>query len=215
MKKLLLTLMIGSLAYAQPLKITKSETFEIESTPNLLSSQFTLSQQSNTHQKIEANFAKNNQMIRSTDICKGGSFQINPRYRWDKSEKIFLGYEGYITYKCEFEDIQKYHALTSGIILDGQKISLGKIEWIIDDETKTTLQKKLQSKALKFSISYAAFLSKELQKTCTAIRIDFEKDREYQPMPVARTMALEAKEIAPIKEEKSLFQTAIYEFECN
>jgi hypothetical protein len=212
MKKLLVLLFLSLSVLAQEIVVKKSQIFTAKDDPYLLSSRFTLSQISNSMSEIEANFAKNSKKISSFSICKGGSYHINPRYKWDKSEKVFLGYEGQISYECVFDDMKKYTKIIDSIAQKDQKLSLGGIYWILSDKQKEQMELKLELESLNFSKEYSAFLSINLKKECKLSKIELSSSNNSHES-YARLRA-SSEIVSPIKESKYMSKTSSYEFVC-
>ena len=172
--------------------------------------------------KIQKIFQKAIEGSSSEEICTNGSYRISPRYIYDDGKRVFLGYQGDITFKCEFEDskkldnvINKLDRLT--VEKDKVKLIINPISWIADNKTIKQVNKELELEALNYATSYKKFLSDVYKTACNIKEISLNSaSTPVYPMPMYSMMKeSKSQTTQPIKSNQTLKSSASYKFECS
>ncbi|MDA7817889.1 SIMPL domain-containing protein [Sulfurimonas sp.] len=154
-------------------------------------------------------------------ICTNGSYRISPRYVYNKQVRTFVGYQGNITFTCEFEDSEKLDNVISHLnSLNNKqeilKLTINPILWIVQEEVVKEKNKVLELQALNFSKDYRKFLSDEYESTCKIQEVVLNpQNRPIHPMPRHALMSeSKSRTTKPINTNHTLKFSAFYKFEC-
>ncbi|MEA2099752.1 MAG: SIMPL domain-containing protein [Campylobacterota bacterium] len=106
MKKIFLILVI-SFSLSSAFEVHKNNQFTQEVEPTKMSTSIIASMEDESKLTIQKVFTKAIESSKSENICTNGSYRISPQYRYDKQTRVFAGYRGSITFRCEFKDSKK------------------------------------------------------------------------------------------------------------
>lgn len=218
-KTLFLIPLIFSLTSA--FEVHKSNEFTKEVEPTKMSTSIMATIDDSVKLNIQRVFNKAIEGSKSEEICTNGSYRISPRYVYNKQKRSFVGYQGNISFKCEFEDSKRLDKVISKLDkisnkIDKLKLTINPISWIVDKKIMKQTSKELELEALHYAKSYKEFLSKEYETECKIKEVSLNSGNS-PVYPVARhSMMSEMKSqtTEPIKSNHIIRYGASYKFEC-
>lgn len=173
--------------------------------------------------KIDEIFSQIISVAKSSGICTGGSYAIEPRDFYSDNGERIIYQDLRASLDCEFaaERSSEYFDLTTKIyeILEKDKIismSVAPLNSKISDAQTKTTKNELQSIILKDAKDYAQASSRDLGKTCKIVSIVFYDEflNASENSNAILTGAKSDKSI-PIVKEDNLSVSANFTFECN
>ncbi len=198
--------------FSGTIEINKNKEFEVSIKPDMYKSTFSLNIRDNEQSNIEDKFAEAIDIVSKNEICKGGKYNIYPHHKKDQ-------YNGYINFKCQFEDKTIYEELLSKIKnIDNIKLSQGQIDQINAKDQIELTNEKLEAKALVFPSTYEKFLEDNmLGFKCKTKRISFGGSNHMEPMPMYMESARVAntKVTLPVQNNVTYKKRVAYTFLCS
>lgn len=205
-------------------EINKSKTFTRELEPIKMSSSIFARIESSDKTEIQKVFQESIEGVKLGEICKNGAYRISPIYRHNKHNKrTFLGYQGNITFKCEFYDVDKFDTVISTLdeISDEKDkllLTINPISWVVEKKIIQNSNKELELESLHYASSYKKFLSGVYKTACKIkkISLDSLSSPDY-PRPMNGVMMRESRSqtTQPIKSNYTLKYRSSYKFECD
>lgn len=172
--------------------------------------------------EIQMAFKDAIQVSKSEKICTNGSYRISPRYTYNKQKRSFAGYQGDITFKCEFKDAKKLDSVISGLDKisskkDKFKLTVNPINWELEKQNILHVKKELELEALLFANRYREFLNDIYKTTCKVKDVFLNPtSRDIIPSPKFALMReSQSQTTAPIMSQHTIKYSASYSFECN
>lgn len=219
MKKVItLSLITLNILFANEFSVEKSKEFSIEATPTIMETTFSISKHFMSYNSIQKTFNEIVEDIKKEQICKGGQYSISPHYNWDKNKRVFDGYDGRVSFKCQFKASDEFNKILKNIDNKAIEFSLSPIQWKIEDKEQTILERSVEKQALHYVKDEAKFLSHELNASCKITNISFNKSNQFNPQPMAyaeqNLMMSKSITTSPIKENLKITQKVAYKFSC-
>ncbi|HFU75706.1 MAG TPA: hypothetical protein ENK66_05600, partial [Arcobacter sp.] len=126
--KILITLALF-LNFLFSLEITKNVTLNETMQSEFYKIYINLTQDAKSKNDIEINFEKAIEYAKDSEVCKGGKYNIYPRYSYHNGKRKFLGYNGSLAFNCTFKDEKIIEEFLSDIEkIDDLKISQGQMQ---------------------------------------------------------------------------------------
>lgn len=197
------------------IEISKIKDFEIDIKSTQQTTNFSLKAKSSKSKDIESKFEKVIGIVKNSDICVGGKYNIYPNYNYVENRKIINGYNSNIHFKCEFDDIKYYEKLLSEVKHFNLPLSQGKINYKSSLEVKEKGDAKLELKAYTYAKNYTKYLNKQF-KNCNIKNIDFTNKISNSPIPYRSLSSTSNSTIvtAPIGDKLKLKISVNYVFIC-
>lgn len=215
-KILLIPTMIASLGVIslEAVEITKNKSFTLQTQKKNFSTRFSIQAKKNNAEKIETLFKKVIDTTSQANICTGGQYTINPNYKYSNNERKKDGYKGYISFECNFFEIENYEALLDSLKnIDTLDLSQNQINLIMKDRTK-----ELELLSFIYATEYIKDLSKNFTN-CSVHTIDFATEQPYSQKPYAlRTVQMHQRKTtvtAPIEKDLEQSLEVYYKFVCD
>jgi predicted secreted protein len=178
-----------------------------------------LTQDAKSKNDIEINFEKAIEYAKDSEVCKGGKYNIHPRYSYNNGKRKFLGYNGSLAFNCTFKDekiIEEF--LTDIEKIDELKISQGQMQPTLSEEQKILLDERLEKQVYTYAKEYVSFLDDQLDVHCKVSKIEFQSYNNVSPvMRMEADMAYSAKSVNITKPIDSTGNKSIrikYTFSC-
>ncbi len=220
MKKIIFLAAI-SVSLLNAFEIHKSNEFTKEVEPTKMSMSILASIDDKSQSKIQSVFKRAILGSQSEKICTNGSYRISPRYTYKQQKRTFIGYQGSITFTCEFTDSTKLDRVISKLDSINQekdklKLTLNPIKWIVDRNTVKQTNKILELEALNYAKTYNEYLTEVYETTCSIKEVSLNApSRPNRIVPVyAMARDMKSETTKPIKSNHTLKYSASYKFEC-
>lgn len=176
MSKLIFTIFFISLSYLNAITITKSKDFTIEYKPELKKTSFEVNIKHTNQNIIEKKIKSISANVKSSGICTGGQYTINPSYIWKDNQKIDDGYFSRIIYDCEFVNKKVYESLLDEVkAVTGIKLVQQKIYFVQTEKEKEKQTQELEKLAFEFAKSYIKNLNSSFN-SCEIESIDLHNN---------------------------------------
>ncbi len=165
--------------------VTTSETVSQKLTPNILEGTFTFYEESKEvttiKEHLNALVSQVKKFDTNNEICRGGGYQIVPRYYYKDQKQTLVGYKGAFALECDFKSVDDYNTLVSQIEkvkASGVVMTQGMPLWKVSSESSKEAYIALRVSLLKLAQKQAKLFSKELNLKC-----DFS-DISENPQPM-------------------------------
>lgn len=221
MKNILILLSLA-FSLSNAFEIHKNSEFIKEVEPTKMSTSIIATVEDPNKLKIQRIFQKAIERSESEEICTNGSYRISPRYKYNNRKRIFLGYRGDITFKCDFKDSKKLDNVINKldkitVEKDKLKLIMNPISWIVEKNKIKQVNKELELEALNYAKSYKNFLSSVYEVSCKIKEVSLNSlSRFPYPVPLNSMMRKSKSQTTqPIKSNHTLRYSASYKFECN
>ncbi|AJC87127.1 SIMPL domain-containing protein [Campylobacter insulaenigrae] len=166
---------------------------------------------------IAKTFKELSTRIAKENLCKGGSYTLEPSYSYNQGHKTLNGHNFYSNFSCAFtkeknkdfdnliKDINNISAKNSLIVF-----STKALQAMIDEEILEENKEKLYDLALKKAYEKNEYYSKNLNKICSIKSIDFDTN----PSKLMRAnMVYDSVALPIVKNEKQKLLAKVI-FEC-
>ncbi len=177
--------------------VTLNESVSTEVQPDQMRTEIAFEERSKNDQAIRHHF---NTLVKTVKRynqpegmeCRGGSYQIAPQYSWSDNRQQFIGYQGSVSFTCEFENVDRFNALSSELDTTAKafaemKRRQGTLNWIVSDTLSITTREALERKLIQRLERKGEHLSDAMGKSCTLKTIDFQTSN--RPVPIRQMMA--------------------------
>lgn len=220
MKNILLILIV-SVSFLNAFEVHKNKEFSKEIEPTKMSTTIVANMIDKDKLSIQRAFKKAINISNKAEICVNGSYGISPEYSYKNQEKTFIGYNGNISFKCEFQNTKKFDAIISKLDRivrkkDKLKLTINPIQWIIGKQTIEKTNQELELEALNFANSYKKFLANVYTQKCNIKEVSLNQmaypiyqRTNYKGMAKSSSVTTQ-----PIKSNQNLKYSASYKFEC-
>ncbi|MDX1296499.1 MAG: SIMPL domain-containing protein [Sulfurimonadaceae bacterium] len=194
MKSVSLILLLSNLAYGVT-TVTLNESVSTEVQPDRMQTEISFEERSKNDQAIRHHF---NTLVKTVKRynqegleCRGGSYRITPQYSWSNNRQKFMGYQGRLSFTCEFDAIGQFNALSSELdttakAFDNVKRRQGTLNWIVSDALSVKTHELLERRLIHRLQRKGEHLSDAMGKTCELESIDFHTPG--RPVPVREMM---------------------------
>ena len=222
-----LVLLSSSLLYGIT-TVTLNESVSTEVKPDRMRTDISFEERSKNDQAIRHHF---NTLVKTVKRynkegleCRGGSYRISPQYSWSNNRQKFMGYQGNVSFTCEFEDVGRFNALSSELDLTAKafenvKRRQGTLNWIVSDALSIKMREALELRLIRRLERKGEHLSDAMRKSCALKSIDFRTANRPVPLPgvMAEGMAKAASVPIeqPIQSDETLTVGAKASYECN
>lgn len=97
--------------------VTLNESVSAEVQPDRMQTNLSFEERSKNDQAIRHHF---NTLVKTVKRynkkegleCRGGSYRISPQYSWSNNRQKFIGYQGSVSFACEFDNVEAFNALS-------------------------------------------------------------------------------------------------------
>lgn len=124
--------------------------------------------------ELEEAFNKASLVLKQSDKCSGGSYDLRPNFSYDKGEKTQKGWSFEASFTCKFKDEKSFDNILSkldsntSLVYSNTKIGKG-----FDEEAKNKANTDLKASIIKRALDIAKAHSKVLAKTCFLSELAF------------------------------------------
>ena len=224
MKRLMLfTAALAVTAYARTgitLNVSASQTVEPDTMRASLQYEMTEEREAPVAQAFNALVKSVKAQNRTEGLeCRGGSYRISPRYTWEKGVQHFTGYQGSVSFDCEFLEVGAFNRLleaTEQAVRPWPKAKRhqGAVHWAVSETRSEELTRELETRVIRHAMAKAATLSEATGLECGVANIVFGNVPAV-PVPMLRAAAAEASAVpveVPIQgeSERSIDVTVTY-----
>ena len=117
--------------------------------------------------------------------CRGGGYQISPRYTYKNQKQEFAGYAGTMGLSCEFQAIEQYNALNAAItpsLTPQMRIRLSPLQWQVSRAKEQKVSEGLRTALMRKISQSAAKLSEDTQMVCEPATVRIGQVPSVMPM---------------------------------
>lgn len=149
-----------------------------------------------------------------------GNYSLLPKYNYENSKQIFVGYAGTLSYEVqskEYEEINEFVSSLNQIRknMDTSQVTLStsNVQWIVSDKL---LQKNIDSMRIE-TIDWIEGYLKTLNDACEVKKISINKNNGYRSPRYSKNMMMETSSslhVVPSKTNQSIELNANYILEC-
>lgn len=168
---------------------------------------------------IDVAFQKVSEKFEQSELCKGGSYTLEPSYSYKDGAKTFIGQRLSADFSCTFkkEEFEKYATM----IKEADSISNNLGYFTLITPSVNTILSKEQAQKVRGELEEALFVkikesesnfSQHLGKTCKSMRLSFNEDQllySHDSMALASNLSAE-----PIKSTQQKQLGAQVSFIC-
>jgi uncharacterized protein YggE len=227
-KKLLLIAMFAIPSFLFSYEIAFNKNFSKKLKGDVITTSVNINIEDKKEKVINRKIEKFNRFFKQEKSLtkKGGSFSLNPRYKYYNNKQVFLKYVGSLRYSLESKNAQDLNSFVQKLIdykeaLDDEniKLSISSISWQVSKKQQEFIMDKLKLSSIKWAESYAKKLSRELNQDCEIKNININT-RFTNPIPMHRKMAMSVSSleksaaVSPLNTNKELNLSANYKMEC-
>lgn len=183
MKMLIATLFLAPVFLCAETTITLSESVSTEVQPDRMHTNLSFEERSKNDQAIRHHF---NTVVKAVKRynkqdgleCRGGSYRISPQYSWKDNRQQFIGYQGNLSFSCEFDDVDTFNALSKELdttvkAFDEVKRRQGTLNWIVSDRLSVETRGMLERMLIRRLERKGAHLSDAMGRECSLKTINF------------------------------------------
>lgn len=206
MKKIILVLSLIPLFVSAQMTITTNEHVSEALTPDVLRAQIGFEEQHKSadviKEHLNAIVASVKQFDPKGEFCQGGGYYLAPRYSYKDQKQIFSGYDGTLSFGCDFKSIEHYNALLEAIHkikASSVLINQSALTWAVSPKVQKSARLAMRASLLRMANEQALFFSKEMKMRCEISAVAFEGS---EPPPVMMKSML-SRANAPLKEEST------------
>lgn len=221
MKNIFLILIV-TFNLSNAFEVHKSKEFYKEIEPTKMGTSIVLNMIDKDKLIIQKAFKEAIDISNKAQICTNGSYRISPKYRYKDQDRVFVGYQGNLTFKCEFQDTIVFDKINSKldeitIKKDALKLTINPIQWVIHKKVIEQTNEELELQALHFAKSYTKFLASVYAQQCKIKEVSLNQitrpiyqRSNYKSMAESASITTE-----PIKSNQTIKYSASYKFECD
>lgn len=222
MKKWMALLLLPLLADAQ-MKITANERVSAMLKPDVLRGSVSFEEQGKTHNTIKENLnaivAEMKRIDPAGKQCRGGGYQLSPRYSYQDQKQEFIGYSGTLAFECAFASIEDYNAMSRAIErVMGANVrkNQGRLSWGVSEERERETQNRLRVEILRTAEAQSRVFSKETGMRCAVASVNFGVASPMVPMMVKGVAMMESLPTeSPIQSDTETSLEAIVDYGCS
>lgn len=151
--------------------------------------------------------------------CRGGGYNLSPRYSYKDQKQEFIGYSGNLYFGCDFTSIDQYNAMSASI----EKVTASAVhknqsalEWSVSDKNMRESQNALRADMLEKTSEQAMVLSKATKMMCEVATVNFGgSSSAVRPMMVKSMVMVDSVATqSPIQSEEESVLEATVEYRC-
>lgn len=220
MKNIILVLIV-TFSFLNAFEVNKSKEFSKEIEPTKMSTTIVANMIAKDKLKIQRAFKKAINISDKAKICTNGSYRISPEYSYKNQDRVFIGYQGNIRFKCEFQDTKRFDTIISKLDRitrekDKLKLTINPIQWIIAKKVIEKTNQELELQALYFAKSYKKFLANVYTQKCKIKEVSLNQMTHptYQRSNYNSMAKVSSVTTKPIKSNQIIKYSASYKFEC-
>ena len=212
--------LVLSMSFMFGMEITKTVTLEESMVSDYYKIHIGVSKEAKKKGDIEISFEKAIDYAKDAKVCKGGRYNIYPKYKYTNNKRVFNGYRGNISFNCTFKDEQIIEEfLTDLNKINDIRVSQGQISPTLSDKQIEQLEQKLEKKVYVYANEYNDFLSDVTDNKCKTSKIEFLSYNNVMPMArmasVDMVMSAKSENITkPIDNQGNKSVRIKYTFSC-
>jgi len=153
------------------------------------------------------------------EYCRGGGYNLSPRYSYKDQKQEFVGYSGTLYFTCELASIDQYDEVSAAI----DKVSApsvrknqGALTWGVSDALEREMQNRLRLEMLRKAAVQAASFSKETKMVCEVAAINFGGTPHFVPrMEKGIAMMASVPTESPIQSDEESVLEASVDYNCS
>jgi hypothetical protein len=222
MQKYFMALILPVLASAQ-MAITAVERVSTNLKPDVLRGSLNFEEQNKNLNTIKEHLntivAEVKRLDPKGEICRGGGYNLSPRYSYKDQKQEFIGYGGNLSFGCEFTTIEHYNTLSAAIdkvTAPSVRKSQGGLTWGVSASSEREIQNHLRLELLRKAGAQAALFSKETVMTCEVASVNFSSTSQVRPMMMkAEMMADSVATQSPIQSDFESSLEATVDYNCS
>jgi hypothetical protein len=221
MQKSLLFFILPMLANAQ-VTITALEHVSVNVQPDVLRVNVSFEEQSKTPDMIKEHLnaivAEIKRFDTKAEICRGGGYNLSPRYNYKDQKQEFIGYSGSLSVNCDFKTIEQYNTLTVAIdkvTAPNVRKNQGELTWNVSAIRQRETQDSLRAELLRKANTQATTFAKETAMMCEIASVNFGANAQIQPMMRGYMMAHSVETQSPIQGDTETSLEATVNYICS
>lgn len=221
MKIHLMVFLLPVVTYAQ-MTITSVERVSTTLKPDVLRQTLSFEEQNPDANIIKAHLntiiAELKKIDPNGEMCKGGGYNLSPRYDYTTRKQEFIGYSGNLSFRCEFKTIEAFNALSipiEKITHSNVRKSQGMLSWEVSAKAERETHHALRSELLRKASQQAGLFSKETGMKCDVASVNF--NNTYQMHPVMMRSMTKTENVAtesPIQTDTESSLEATVSYNC-
>lgn len=206
-----------SLSGSAEMTITVNEQVSRELNPDILRGYLGYQAESKSSEPLKRDLnaivAEAKRMDPKGEKCRGGGYQLAPRYIYKEQKQEFAGYFGSLSLECEFDDVEPYNRFTAAldrVSTGAVKKTQGALTRAVSDKQRNAVQEELKGELIVKAYGEARRFSRITGNECRVASIAFggvtapspvlyerktmamASAPTESPLPSAETVALEA-----------------------
>jgi len=221
MQKYIVSLILPVLASAQ-MTITAVERVATNVKPDVLRGSLNFEEQSKNANTIKEHLNAIVAEVKRADpkgeVCRGGGYNLSPRYNYKDQKQEFIGYSGNLSFGCEFVSIEQYNALSASIdkvTASSVRKSQGELAWGVSASSERETQNRLRIELLRKAGVQALSFANETGMRCEIASVNFGGTSQVRPMMMkAMAMADSVSTESPIQSDSESSLEATVDYSC-
>jgi len=222
MQKYIVSLILPVLASAQ-MNVTTVERVAATVKPDVLRGSLSFEEQSKNANTIKEHLNAIVAEVKRADpkgeVCRGGGYNLSPRYNYKDQKQEFIGYSGNLSFGCEFVSIDQYNILSSVIdkvTASSVRKSQGELAWGVSASSERETQNRLRLELLRKAGVQASSFAKETGMACEVSSVNFGGTSQVRPM-MMKTMAMadSVSTESPIQSDSESSLEATVDYSCS
>ncbi|MDP3586486.1 MAG: SIMPL domain-containing protein [Sulfuricurvum sp.] len=222
MQKYIASILLPILASAQ-MNITSVERVATNVKPDVLRGSLNFEEQSKNANTIKEHLNAIVAEVKRADpkgeVCRGGGYNLSPRYNYKDQKQEFIGYSGNLSFGCEFVSIEQYNALSASIdkvTASSVRKSQGELALGVSVQSERETQNRLRLELLRKAGVQASSFAKETGMRCEIASVNFGGTSQVQPMMMkAMAMADSVSTESPIQSDSESSLEATVDYRCS
>lgn len=222
MQKYIASIFLPILASAQ-MNITSVERVATNVKPDVLRGSLNFEEQSKNANTIKEHLNAIVAEVKRADpkgeVCRGGGYNLSPRYNYKDQKQEFIGYSGNLSFGCEFVSIEQYNALSASIdkvTASSVHKSQGELAWGVGVQSERETQNHLRLELLRKAGVQASLFAKETGMRCEIASVNFGGTSQVRPMMMkAMAMADSVSTQSPIQSDSESSLEATVDYSCS
>lgn len=205
------------------MNITTSERVSTVMKPDVLRGSLSFEEISKSQNTIKEHFNTIVAEVKKIDprgeYCRGGGYNLSPRYSYKDQKQEFIGYSGNLYFGCNFTSIDQYNTMSMAIekvTAPAVRKNQSALEWAVSDKATSESQNALHSDLIQKASQQAIVYSKATKMTCEAVVVNFTGGSlPVRPMMMkSMAMAESVPTESPIINEEESVLEATVEYHC-
>lgn len=222
MQKFFVAFILPVLASAQ-MTIVAVERVATNMTPDVLRGSLSFEEQNKNANTIKehlnAIIAEVKRLGPKGEVCRGGGYNLSPRYTYKDQKQEFIGYSGHLSLGCEFVTIEQYNTLSAAmdkVTAPSIRKSQGELVWGVSASCERETQNGLRLELLRKAGVQASLFTKETGMTCEIASVNFGGTSQVRPMMMkAAMMADSVATESPIQSDFESSLEATVDYNCS